>query len=148
MRKLLELRVEKSRSKSDLHKKTTLYVVLNKDCEKVSYEVVEKINTTPTYSIGSAEVHKVLAPENSFVIQASFILSIKKRISGEIMIFDSSGNLLCRAVYRKLKVRVTHGGNPLTMKLLKCLFDSLKLVVKRYKIIQLSKYSGIPSQPS
>lgn len=139
MRRLLELRVERSRSKSDLHKKTTLYVVLNKDCEKVSYEVVEKISATPTYSVGSAEIHRVLVPEDSLVIQASFTLNIKKRISGEILVLDSSGKLLCRAIYRKLKVRVTYGGDPLTMRLLKCLFDSLKLIVKKYKVLRTTK---------
>lgn len=139
MRKLLELRVERSRSKSDRHKKTTLYIVLNKNCEKVNYEVVEKVSVAPTYSVGSAEIHKVLVPEDSFVIQASFTLNIKNRVSGEVLILDSDGRLLCRAVYRKLKVRVTHGGNLLTMKLLKCLFDSLKLVVKKYKVLQVAK---------
>ncbi|MEM0026118.1 MAG: hypothetical protein QXV93_02445 [Zestosphaera sp.] len=139
MRKSLELRVERSRSKSDQHKRTTLYVVLNKDCEKVSYEIVEKTTTAPTYSVGSAEIHKVLVPEDSFVIQASFTLNIKKRVIGEVLILDSSGRLLCRAVYRKLKVRVTYGGNSLTMKLLKCLFDSLKLIVKKYKVLQIAK---------
>lgn len=139
MRKLLELRVERSRSKSDQHKRTTLYVVLNKDCEKVNYEVVEKISVKPTYSVGSAEIHRVLVPEDSFVIQAFFTLNIKKRVSGEVLILDSSGGLLCRAVYRKLKVRVTYGGNLLTMKLLKCLFDSLKLIVKKYKVLQVVK---------
>ncbi|MEO3993777.1 MAG: hypothetical protein QN229_05705 [Desulfurococcaceae archaeon TW002] len=131
--------MERSRSKSDLHKKTTLYVVLNKGCEKVDYEVIEKISVTPTYSVGSAEIHRVLVPEDSLVIQASFTLNIKKRISGEILVLDSSGKLLCRAIYRKLKVRVTYGGDPLTMKLLKCLFDSLKLVVKKYKVLQIAK---------
>lgn len=139
MRKLLELRTERSRSKSNLHKKTVLYLILNKDCEKVSHELVERINTKPTYSVGSAEIHKVLVPEDSFVIQASFVLNIKKKVSGEVLILDSSGKLLCRAVYRKLKVRVTHGGDPLTLKLLKCLFDSLKLLVKRYKILKVAK---------
>ncbi len=139
MRKSLELKVERSRSKSNLHKRTTLYLVLNKDCERVSYEIVDKISVKPTYSVGSAEVHRVLVPEDSFVIQASFTLNIKKRVSGELLIFDSNGKLLCRAVYRKLKVRVTQGGDPLMMKLLKCLFDSLKLIVKRYTILQIAK---------
>ena len=139
MRKLLELRVERSRSKSNLHKRTTLYLVLNKDCERVSYEVVDKISVKPTYSVGSAEVHKVLVPEDSFVIQASFTLDIKKRVSGEVLVLDSNGRLLCRAVYRKLKVRVTQGGDSLTTKLLKCLFDSLKLIVKRYTILQIAR---------
>jgi len=105
----------------------------------VSYEIVDKISVKPTYSVGSAEVHRVLVPEDSFVIQASFTLNIKKRVSGEVLIFDSNGKLLCRAVYRKLKVRVTQGGDPLTTKLLKCLFDSLKLIVKRYTILQIAK---------
>ncbi len=135
MKKPLPLRMERSRSRSNLHKRTSLYVVMNKDCEKVNYSVVEKVGERPTYAVGNAELHRVVIPEDSFAVQASFTLNPQGRVSGEILIFDSDGNLLSKAVYRKLKVRVLQGGNSLTLKMLKCLFDSLKLLVKRYGIV-------------
>lgn len=135
MRKPLQLRMERSRSRSNLHKRTSLYVVMNKDCEKVDYSIVEKVSERPTYVVGSAELHRVVIPEGSFAVQATFTLNPQGRVSGEILILDSEGNLLSRAVYRKLKVRIMQGGNSLTLKMLKCLFDSLKLLVKRYGIV-------------
>ncbi|MEM2021096.1 MAG: hypothetical protein QXP80_02575 [Zestosphaera sp.] len=108
---------------------------MNKDCEKVDYSIVEKVSERPTYVVGSAELHRVVIPEGSFAVQATFTLNPQGRVSGEILILDSEGNLLSRAVYRKLKVRIMQGGNSLTLKMLKCLFDSLKLLVKRYGIV-------------
>lgn len=135
MKKPLELRVEKSRSRSNLHKRTSLYVVMSKNCDKIDYTVVERVSVRPAYAVGNAELHKVVIPEDSFAVQATFTLNPRNRVNGEILVLDPDGKQLSRAVYRKLKVRVVEGGDPITLKLLKCLFDSLKLLVKRYSVI-------------
>lgn len=146
MKRPLELRVERSRSRSSLHKRTSLYVVVSKNCDKIDYIVVEKIGVKPAYAVGNAELHKVVIPEDSFALQATFTLNPRNRVSGEVLVLDPDGKQLSRAVYKKLKVRVVEGGDPLTLKLLKCLFDSLKLLVKRYSVIHYVSQLKSPSK--
>ncbi|MEM0014885.1 MAG: hypothetical protein QXS42_03765 [Zestosphaera sp.] len=146
MRKPLELRVERSRSRSNLHKRTSLYMVMSKNCDKANYTVVEKVGVRPAYAVGNAELHKVAVPEDSFAVQATFTLNPRNRVSGEIIVLDPEGRRLSRAVYRKLKVRVLEGGDPLTLKMLKCLFDSLKLLVKKYSVLHPVSRLGTPSK--
>jgi len=136
LRKYLQLKVERSKSRSGLHRRTSTYQVLDKDCNQLDFRVVEKVSTKPTYVEGISEIHKILLPDNAYVVYMDFILNLRKHIKGEVLIYGSDGRLLCRSVYRKLKVRVLDVDNPLLMNLIKCVFKSLKLPVKRYGVVR------------
>ncbi len=113
-----------------------MYRVLDKDCNQLEFKVVEKVPTKPTYVEGTSEIHKILLPDNAYVVYMDFILNLRKHIKGEILVYGPDGELLCRSVYRKLKVRVLDVDDPLLMNLIKCVFKDLKLPVKKYGSIR------------
>jgi len=128
---------EKSRSKSGLHHRRILFMVLTQECRNVDYEVIEVKSLKPTYAKGYAKELKIKVPNYAFVIQLDFRKNIKGHVLGDVYIYDYEGNLLGKAVYRKLKVRLVRYVSKELIELIKCIFRLLKLPVKRYAILQL-----------
>ena len=127
--------VESSRSRSGLHKRRVLFFTLRKDCEFLNSSVIKKYRAQPMYADGTAECLVIDIPENAYVVIADFRMNPKSVIKGGLKVLDCEGAEVGRAVYRKLKVRVTYAVSGGVLELIKCVFHRLKLPVKRYGII-------------
>ncbi len=125
---------EKSRSRSGLHHRRILFIVLSTECNELKYEVIGATEVKPTYAIGYARKIKIKVPDNAIVLQLDFRKNIKGHVLGDIVIYDAHGRRLGRAVYRKLKVRLIEYVAPNLLDVIKCVFHKLKLPVKRYGI--------------
>ena len=126
---------ENSRSKSGLHKRRTIFFVLGKGCDFVDPPVIKKYGAEPTYVNGSAECFIINVSADTYVVLADFRMNPKSIIKGDLRVLDCEGVEVGRAVYRKLKVRVTQAISEEVLDFIKCVFRKLKLPVKRYGII-------------
>ena len=128
---------EKSKSRTGLHQRRRLYFVINRECEEMNFKVVRRSGTKPLYVKGKAEEHQIVISNDSYVIQLDFRMNPRGRVVGDIMVYDSNGRCLGRAVYRKLKVRLVEGESTELINLIRCVFRKLKLPVKKYAVIKL-----------
>lgn len=133
---MLKLHVERSKSGSGKHAFRSFYVVVDEKCNKL--EVIPKSSekVKPLYVIGEAFEHNVEIPKGYFAVQLKFIKCLRGRVKGEILVFNHSGALLCRAVYRKLKIRVLSCSDRALINVLTCICSQLKIPVKRYAILK------------
>jgi len=127
--------IENSRSKSGLHKRRAIFFVLRRGCEFLNPQVIKKYSVKPTYVNGSAECLVIDVPQETYVVSADFRMNPKSMIKGDLRVIDWEAAEVGRAVYRKLKVRVTQAISEEALDLIKCVFHKLKLPVKRYGII-------------
>lgn len=133
---MLRVFAEKSRSRSGYHQLRRMFMVVDNTCKELDFKIVSREKVKPLYSRGDAEEITIEAPENGYILQLMFVLGMKKKVKGEILVFDANGELLGRAVYRKLKVRLVDYLSPSLIDIIKCAFTKLKLPVKKYAIIR------------
>lgn len=134
---MVKVFVERSRSRSGIHACRKFYEVLDVGCGRLSVQPKSVRSVKPLYSRGEAYEHEIIIPSGYFVIQAYFVRGLRSRVKGELLVFDSKGNLLCRAVYRKLKVRLISCSDDADkyLKIIKCVITPLKIPVKKYAIL-------------
>ncbi len=126
---------EKSISRRKLHRRRRLFLVTDLKCRELNYRVKSVTEIKPTYARGYAKEVNIDVDEGSLILQLDFRVNPKGIIKGDILIYDHQGNMLGRAVYRKLKVRLIEFVNPALIDVIKCIFRKLKLPVKRYGVI-------------
>lgn len=128
------MRVEKSVSRSGLHMRVSTYFAIARDCSRASAQVVEKVQANPTYARGEAYELVVGIPPEAFLVSLDMRRNPKRRVKGDIVVYDPTGAILFRAVYRKLKIRITdcRTDQKLAYAIVKCVVDLVKLPVKRY----------------
>jgi len=132
----VKVREENTRSRSGKHKRRCLFYVIDKSCSEVAPEILGKEPVKGLYVEGEARIVRVRVPPEAFIVSLDFRVNNRGMIRGDIVIYDSQGSVVARAVYRKLKVRVVETVSPEVLTLLKCVFRKLKLPVKRYGIIR------------
>ncbi len=114
-----------------------MYVIIDLNCNVLDVQPRNTRGIKPMYSRGEAYESYVDVPANYMVVQMSFIRGLRGRVKGEFMVLDSKGNLLCRALYRKLKLRLIGCSEAdKYLKVVKCVTSSLKIPVKRYSVIK------------
>jgi hypothetical protein len=128
--------VENSKSRTGKHRRRRLYFVVREGCRLNELRPSRTVKSTATYADGYAEIHDVVLDQGEFLVHADFRVNLRGHIRGDIVIYDSEGMRICRAVYRKLKVRVVETVDSGVVELIKCVFRKLKLPVKKYGIIQ------------
>ncbi len=133
---MLKLHVERSKSSSGKHAFRSFYVVVDGKCDKLEVMPKNSRKVKTLYVIGEASEHDVEVPKGYFAVQLKFIKCLRGRVKGEILVFDSSGALLCRAIYRKLKVRVLGCRDNALVNVLICICSQLKIPVKKYAFIK------------
>ena len=130
---------ENSQSRSGLHKRRVIYFTLRKGCVFLDLPAIKKYVAEPTYVNGVAECSVINIPGNAYVVVADFRMNLRSEIKGDLRVLDWEGAEVGKAVYRKLKVRVTYSVSEGVLDFIKCVFHKLKLPVKRYGII----YGGV-----
>lgn len=132
----LRVRVEKSVSRSGLHMRIATYFVVKSDCSRATPQIIERILIKPTYVKGEAYELLIEVPQESYVVQVDMTRNPRKRVRGNIIIYDTRGNIIARAVYRKLKIRIVeyYVDQRLAYGVVRCVANTLKLPVKKYGV--------------
>jgi len=86
-----------------------------------------------TYARGWSRICSVELDENEYAVQVHLVKNLYGHVKGYIEVYDHNGNMVFRAVYRKLKIRRSHG-HPRYAWIVKRVAEELKLPVKRYNL--------------
>lgn len=132
---MIKLYVERSKSSSGKHMFRSFYVIIDSSCRKLEVTSKDLRSVKPVYVDGEAFEHHVEVPKGYFAVQLRFVRGLRGRVKGEVLVFNSDGTMVCRAVYRKLKIRVLTCSERVAVDLIKCICSQLKIPVKRYAII-------------
>ncbi|MEM1983533.1 MAG: hypothetical protein QXZ63_07755 [Sulfolobales archaeon] len=133
---MIRLYVERSKSSSGKHMFRSFYIVINRSCNKLDIKPRASRSVKPLYVKGEAFEHEVDVPNEYLAVQLKFVRGLGGRVKGEILVFNSSGSVICRAVYRKLKVRALGCVDKSIINILTCVCSQLKIPVKKYAIIK------------
>ncbi len=133
MSKLVDVRIEKSSSRSGRHAVYYNVFIVDKRCVIKQPKLVKQRRVKPIYRKGEALEAKAKLPENpdEVLVKVRFVKNLMGKVKGEIEVYNSEGELVLKTVYRKLKVRRSRG-DPEYRWAIECLMDKLKLPVKRY----------------
>ena len=133
MSKLVDVRVEKSKSKSGRHSVYYNAFIVSRDCTIRQPKLIKQQKVKPTYRRGEAIEAKAKPPDNieEVLVKVRFVKNLWGRVRGEIEVYNNDGELVLKTVYRKLKIRRSKG-DPEYGWAIECLMDKLKLPVKRY----------------
>ncbi len=128
------VRIERTVSRSGQHMRLSTFLAITRDCSRATPQVLEKVPAKPTYAKGEAYEVLVEVPPDSLLVSLDMRRNPRRRVRGDIVVYDRAGTALLRAVYRKLKVRLLECrvDRDLAYAIVKCVVDSLKLPVKRY----------------
>jgi len=118
-------------SRSGLHKRRRLYLVMSPACESVKPRVASKERLRPLYARGYSIAEYVEIPAGSYLIQIDLTMNPKGRVRGVITVIDHEGKRVCEALYRKLKVWIRYCV-PAAEKVLVCALHTLNMPVKKY----------------
>lgn len=132
---MIKMYVERSRSNSGKHMSRSFYLVVDRNCNKLDIKPRASRPVRPLYVDGEAFEHEVEVPREYFAVQLRFVKGLRGRVKGEFLVFNSAGSVVCRAVYRKLKVRALGCSDKSILSMLTCVCSQLKIPVKRYAII-------------
>ena len=108
----LQLPVELTKSRSGLHARRSVVVVLGKGRQ----EVISR-PTRPgkgTYSRGEAGVASVKLGKGEVAVHVSLTMGPRKRVKGVISVYDESGAERLRVKYERLKIRLSRGSTELS----------------------------------
>ena len=132
----LRIRVERSVSRRGLHMRIATYLAIGRGCVRVTPKVVEKIPARPTYVKGEAYELLVEVPQGSYAVQVDMKRNPRRRVRGDLTVYDATGTAVARAVYRKLKIKVLecHADQGLIYEIIRCAANTLGLPVKRYGV--------------
>lgn len=118
---------EKSESRRGLHKMRRIPLVIRG--EKVVIADGQRSPSPPLYAVGEASEISVEPRENELYAQVDLVMNPRKRVKGYIVIYDSDGQLLIKARYNKLKLRLSTG-NPKYGRLVELIARSLNIPYK------------------
>ncbi len=133
---LVRVLEESSASRTGKHKRRALFKVIDIRCKPLKYEIVSKRKIKPLYSRGSAYIKEIRVPDNALVVALELCLNLRKHVKGVVRVYGSDGSVLAEAVYRKLKVRFKFASSETLIDVVRCVFRSLKLPVKKYALLR------------
>ncbi|MEZ0289755.1 MAG: hypothetical protein ABWJ42_01535 [Sulfolobales archaeon] len=106
-KRYIELYDERSSSRRGLHKRRRIAL---KICgEKIDYADGERIKIKPLYVVGEAYLIKTYLEKECYAAQVDLVMNLRKKVKGYISIYDSTGQLLLKMKYVKLKFRIVEG---------------------------------------
>jgi len=129
----LRFLVEKTRSRTGLHRRTKRLFVVRKSGEVV--EVWGGDQARGTYAKGEA---RLASPppvgSGDALVYIDFVMNPRKRVKGKVYVYDSRYSLVLVMNYRKLKLRRSWGSKSYFWAV-KALFDKLGVPVKRVNLL-------------
>lgn len=131
----MEFIIEKTSSKTGLHKKTKRVYIVNKNGQVREYEPIKRTVIKGTYKKGEAyKTDLPLISKDEVIIYLDFTLNIKKHVKGKIYVYDRDGNLKLVLNYEKLKIRRSRGDRSYVWAV-KFLIEKLNIPVKRINLM-------------
>ena len=127
--------IEKTQSRTGLHKKTRRLFIVSKNGVVKEYWPSKTTSVKGTYVKG--EAHKVDFPvvgANECVVYLDFVLNIKKMVKGKIYVYNHKGELKLVLNYNKLKLRRSRGDRSYFWAV-KILIEKLNIPVKRINLM-------------
>uniref|UniRef100_A0A7J3ZIM1 Uncharacterized protein n=1 Tax=Fervidicoccus fontis TaxID=683846 RepID=A0A7J3ZIM1_9CREN len=134
---LLKGRIERTSSETKKHSHYANLFIVHKDGRVEQASPVRERRVRGLYKKGDAKEVLVEVPAvpgtETVAVQVFFTRNLRKRVSGEILVYDGEGRLVLKCVYRKLKVRRSKGDRKYSWAVQKVL-DFLRVPVKRYNL--------------
>ncbi len=130
----MDVVAELTKSRTGKHASRKMAFIVNDEGEIRELSVGKPCEECKTYSKG--EARKLTVPgigRNEYLVTVRLVKNLRNHISGEIIVYDARMEPVYRAVYRKLKIRKTHG-DPRYSWIPRLIADKLKLYVKRYNL--------------
>lgn len=124
---------ELSKSRSGKHAVRKLAFIVSKDGGVRKVDCSNGEEGVKTYAKGWSRVCNVELKENEYAVQIHLVRNLYGHVKGYIEVYDHNGNMVFRAVYRKLKIRRSHGHLRYAW-IVKRVAEGLKLPVKRYNL--------------
>ncbi|MDT7889512.1 MAG: hypothetical protein RQ885_11125 [Desulfurococcales archaeon] len=100
---------ERSESRRGLHKRRRIPLVIRSD--SIYPAVGSKTPVKPLYAVGDAYEVLIGSRGDELYVQIDLVMNPRRRVKGYIAIYDASGNMLIRAKYEKLKLRLSKGSS-------------------------------------
>ncbi len=126
----LHFRIEKSKSRSGKHAVRDLVLVVTGDGKVVEPKLKVVQALKPTYSRGEAYLVKLDVKEGEYPVYIHLVRNLRGHVKGYIEVYNKEGELLYRAVYRKLKLRYSKGDDMYAW-IVETVANHLNLPVKR-----------------
>ncbi|AEM39388.1 hypothetical protein Pyrfu_1531 [Pyrolobus fumarii 1A] len=130
----MELVVEKSKSRRGLHAIVRKVFVVSRNGNVVEVTGPRVGAAEKTYSRGEAYLVKVQPGKDDVVVYVVLVKGLRGRVKGYFEVYDSTGRLVYRAVYRKLKLRYSKG-DPNYAWAVKLVVEKLDIPVKKYNLV-------------
>jgi len=99
---------ERSESRRGIHKRRRIPLVVRSH-EGIYPAAGSKRPVRPLYAVGEAYEVLLSPREGELYVQVDLTMSPRKRVKGYIMVYDAGGNMLIRAKYVRLKLRLSKG---------------------------------------
>ena len=123
------LYIEKSRSRRGLHMKRRIALIYDTKRDDIKEAEGVRRSIKPTYIIGEAyEVRAKIDPE-LYAVQIDLVMNPRKKVKGYIYLYNYRGDLLIKAKYSKLKLRLS-AGDPKYGSVLEKIVNYLKIPYK------------------
>jgi hypothetical protein len=127
--------VEKTQSRTGLHKRTRRLFIVSRNGAIREYWPSKTTSAKGTYVKGEAyKVDFPMISENECVVYLDFVLNIKKRVKGKIHVYNHKGELKLTLNYDKLKLRRSRGDRSYFWPV-KILIEKLNIPVKRINLM-------------
>lgn len=124
---------EFSKSYTGKHAVRKLAFIVSKDGGVRKVDCSKGEEGVKMYAKGWSRVCSVELKEKEYAVQIHLVRNLYGHVKGYIEVYDHNGNMVFRAVYRKLKIRRSHG-HPRYAWIVKRVAEELKLPVKRYNL--------------
>ncbi|MFN4045952.1 MAG: hypothetical protein ACK4H7_01250 [Acidilobaceae archaeon] len=104
----VRLTIEASKSRSGLHAERKLAFIVRGGA-RLEEVRGEGVKVKPVYSRGDARSIEVSLSPGDYAVYVRLVRGFRGRVKGYIVVLDSSGSMVYRAVLRKRKVRPSMG---------------------------------------
>ncbi len=126
---MLSVRIEQSKSRTGKHAVRSLALLVSEKGDIVEPRPRMTTPARPLYARGKAFEAYFHVPEGWFLAYVWLVKNLRGHVKGFIEVYDPSGRLVYRAVYRKLKLRMSRG-DPSYAWIVRRVADYLRLPVK------------------
>ncbi|KSW12270.1 hypothetical protein CF15_05845 [Pyrodictium occultum] len=130
---MLNVRMERSKSRSGKHAARSLALLVSEDGQIVEPRPRMVREERPLYSRGSAYIASVAVPPGWYLVYIYLVKNLRGHVKGYIEVYSHDAQLLYRAVYRRLKLRYSRG-DPRYAWIVQGVVDYLRLPVKNMNL--------------
>ncbi len=133
MHRSLKAVLELTKSRSGKHASRRLAFIITEEGDLRELKDGSKCIKCKTYAEGEAREVEVELGRGEYLALVWLVRNLRNHVKGEILLLNSKGDMVFRAVYRRLKLRRTHG-DPKYAWMVRVIADRIGLYVKKYSL--------------